>query len=685
MTDMLTILILVLPLASFLLCGLFGNVLKDKAGYVAAAAMLGTLVCTALLFFGSLYIPHEANEVAKLVAAEGGSTDGTPSPGGVSIHLFEWFSVGSLTIEAELWLDQLTMVMLWVVSFVGSMVFIFANGYMHGDKCVPRFFAYLSLFAFAMYLLILGSNFLMMFIGWEGVGLCSYLLIGYYYDKPFDDKISCADAGKKAFIVNRIGDFGFLLGVFFVFAYFGSLDFHELFKDGGIVASTVAAQGKQIMWVFPIIALLLFVGATGKSAQIPLYIWLPDAMAGPTPVSALIHAATMVTAGVYMLTRCNVFYFLAPEAMTIVAIVGAATAVVAASIGITQTDIKKVLAYSTVSQLGYMFLACGVGAFSVAIFHVFTHAFFKACLFLCSGSVIHAMHHEQDMTKMGGLKAKMPKTYWTYLISTIAIAGLPPLAGFWSKDEILYNAFISENGIGIYLWIAGIAAALMTSFYMFRSVFLTFHGTPRMTEEKYDHVHESPSVMTLPLVILAIGAACVGIFNLPGWVPLLPHHIFSDFLKPVIAFGQDLGIGRGTFKEVHHLSHSKELLLAAVSIIIAGLGFWYAKACYIDKYPELPEKNATAFRPFYTLSYNLWFYNMFCMKIVVGIFRIFCGIALRLDINLVDNFVNSMAGFAHGIGDHFRQMQNSQIQSYALWIMFGLNLVVLIFLYFYQV
>ena len=443
---------------------------------------------------------------------------------------------------------------------------------------------------------------------------------------------------KKAFIVNRIGDFGFLLGIFFVFTYFGTLDYHELFKNDGAVSTVLAMQGKKIMWVFPVIALLLFVGATGKSAQIPLYIWLPDAMAGPTPVSALIHAATMVTAGVYMLARCNVFFLsrtgcndgglrslVRRRHLSLPALVSH------------KRILKKCWPTRRSASWVYMFLACGVGAFSVAIFHVFTHAFFKACLFLCSGSVIHAMHHEQDMTKMGGLKEKMPKTYWTYVISTLAIAGIFPFAGFWSKDEILYKAITSNNGIGPILWVVGLAAAIMTAFYMVRSVILTFHGTPRMSEEKWDHVHESPSSMTIPLIILAFGACVVGFLNLPAWFPG-PHHVFSDFLAPATEIGKSIGLDQGTFKDPKHYLPATEFGLAILSIAIAGLGMFFAYYCYTMRYPKLPEKNAKAFAPLYSLSYNLWYYNMFCMKIVVGIFRILCEIALRLDIRLVDSF-----------------------------------------------
>ncbi|MBN1516826.1 NADH-quinone oxidoreductase subunit L [Candidatus Sumerlaeota bacterium] len=651
--------ILLLPAASAIICGLFGKYLKEKTGWVATGAMLGTLAITAILW--GLWI----------VDSQGNS--------GYVPWGFEWIKVGGFSIEAKFWVDELTLIMLTFVSLVGSMVFIYANGYMHGDPGTPRFFAYFSLFATAMFLLVLGANFPMLFIGWEGVGLCSYLLIGYYFDKDFDGKITCADAGRKAFITNRVGDFGFLLGMLFVLYFFGTLDFHQLFKDGGAVAGFLGENGTAMGWVFTAIALLLFIGATGKSAQIPLYIWLPDAMAGPTPVSALIHAATMVTAGVYMVARCNVFYWLSPEAMTIVAIIGALTAFVAASIGITQRDIKKVLAYSTVSQLGYMFLACGVGAFSVAIFHVFTHAFFKGCLFLCAGSVIHALHHEQDMTKMGGLKSEMPRTYWTYLISTLAISGIFPFAGFFSKDEILLNTYLVDLNIGKTLWLIGVATALMTAFYMFRSVYLTFHGKFRGSEEKWMHVEESPNVMTIPLIILAIGATTAGLLGLPAWFPALPQHILPHFLDHGVTLqGQHLAEQFGMSAiERHHISHSTELGLAVFSLLVAVGGWALAYFVYAKNYPALPEKLRNNLRPLWNLSWNLWYYNMFCMKGVCGGLMALYRFILAIDQHIVDGVVNGAGRVAQAVGGELREMQNGSVQAYAVWVLVGANIVML--------
>ncbi len=439
------------------------------------------------------------------------------------VRVFTWVAGGEITIwggrtvpldiAASFQLDALSAVMLGFVTFVGFLIHVYSVGYMHHepDRAYARYFAYLNLFMFSMLVLVLGSNLPVLFVGWEGVGLCSYLLIGFYFEKDW-----CASAGKKAFIVNRIGDFGFLLAIFAAFAVFGTVEFGDMFAEAAAHPELYAGSATMI-------GLLLFVGAMGKSAQLPLYVWLPDAMAGPTPVSALIHAATMVTAGVYMVARCNVFFRLSPTAMLVVGVVGGLTAVFAATIGLAQNDIKKVLAYSTVSQLGYMFLGAGVGAFVAAIFHVVTHAFFKACLFLGSGSVIHGCSGEQDIRKMGGLKKHMPITYWTFLAATIAIAGIVPFAGFFSKDAILASAFEAGygnlNGNGTWylaLWVLGVAGAVMTAFYMFRLVYLTFHGEFRGGAEAEHHVHESPWTMTMPLVVLGALSVVGGFLGVPG-------------------------------------------------------------------------------------------------------------------------------------------------------------------------
>ncbi|HEY6930085.1 MAG TPA: NADH-quinone oxidoreductase subunit L, partial [Thermoanaerobaculia bacterium] len=471
-----------LPLLGFLVCGLAGK--KMGQSFVSAVGAGSVLLATVAAF--TRLIPFAAGSREPVVE-----------------KLASWIAAGHFSVDLSFRLDPLSVLMTSFVTFVGFLIHVYSIGYMRHDETdagYARYFAYLNLFMFSMLTLVLAQNFLLLFVGWEGVGLCSYLLVGYYYDREY-----AAAAGKKAFVVNRIGDFGFLLGMFGIFSLFGSLDFDEVF-------GLAAAHPDRYAPLLTIVCLCLFVGAMGKSAQVPLYVWLPDAMAGPTPVSALIHAATMVTAGVYMVARCNVLFRLAPDAMGVVAVIGGVTAIFAALIGLAQNDIKKVLAYSTVSQLGYMFLACGVGAFVAGMFHVMTHAFFKACLFLGSGSVIHAMGGEQDMRKMGGLKSKLPTTYWTFLIATLAIAGIPPLAGFFSKDAILAGVFEDSRYV---LFGIGLLTAGLTAFYMFRLVSLTFEGRFRGTSEQEHHLHESPPSMTVPLVVLAFFSIIAGLIGLP--------------------------------------------------------------------------------------------------------------------------------------------------------------------------
>src|SRR3954453_21852761 len=487
---------------------------RKTAGAVACTMMVAALGVSLFAFWQLLGLPEDARAYDVNLA------DWIPQ-----IPLQTRNGIGLFHVTWGFRLDPLAGMMLLVVTGIGTLIHVYSTAYMADEPRggVARFLCYLNLFCFFMLMLVLGNNFLLMFVGWEGVGLCSYLLIGYWYEKK-----SAADAGKKAFITNRIGDWGFMLGVFLVFYTFGTFDFRAVQNAAAMMPVESAHFG-----VLSFICLFLFVGATGKSAQIPLYVWLPDAMEGPTPVSALIHAATMVTAGVYMVGRNAVLFSHAPTVMEIIAIVGALTAIFAASIGLVQNDIKRVLAYSTVSQLGYMFLALGVGAFAAGAFHVFTHAFFKALLFLGAGSVIHAMSGEQDMRNMGDLHRRIPITHWTMFIATFAIAGIPPFAGFFSKDEILWQAWSSEHGAYIFLWLIGVVTALMTAFYMFRLMFLTFHGRPRMSHEVEHHIHESPKSMTAPLVILA---AC-SIFA--EWLGV-PHSLggsnrFEKFLEPVFA------------------------------------------------------------------------------------------------------------------------------------------------------
>src|SRR5687767_3107354 len=472
-------------------------------------------------------------------------------------QLYSWIDSGDLSVPVRFAMDPLSAVMMLVVTGVGFLIHVYSTGYMGHEKAYGRYFAYLNLFTFAMLVLVMADNFLVMFLGWEGVGLCSYLLIGFWYERP-----SAAAAGKKAFVVNRIGDWGFLIGMFLVFVAFGTLDFGRVFSEAPDRLAFGSATATAI-------ALFLFIGAIGKSAQIPLHVWLPDAMEGPTPVSALIHAATMVTAGVYMIARCHILYALSPVALIVVAIIGAATALFAATIGLVQKDIKRVLAYSTVSQLGYMFLAMGVGAYVAGIFHLMTHAFFKALLFLGAGSVIHALSGEQDMDRMGGLKKHLPRTHLTMLIGTLAIAGVFPLSGFFSKDEILWHAW--QDG-GPLLWGVGLTGAFLTAFYMFRLYFLTFHGEERLTPEAKHHLHESPNSMTIPLLILA-ALSVVG-----GWIniPLVEGgQILGHFLEPVFA-----DIARVTGGAAHHgeaaaAGHAAaEITLMVISLAVALAGIF---------------------------------------------------------------------------------------------------------------
>ena len=503
--------------------------------------------------------------------------------------------------DAGFLLDPLSSIWLLFVTGVGMLIHIYSTGYMAHEGGYYRFFGYLNLFMFSMLTLILANNYVLMFVGWEGVGLCSYLLIGFYFHRK-----SASDAANKAFIVNRIGDAGFLLGMFFIAWYMGSLRYIDV---------TAAARSGHFQIGDPIITaatLLLFVGACGKSAQLPLYIWLPDAMEGPTPVSALIHAATMVTAGVYMVARSNALFVLAPKSMLTVAIVGALTAIFAASIGLVQNDIKRVLAYSTVSQLGYMFLALGVGAFAAGVFHVFTHAFFKALLFLGAGSVIHAMSGEQDMRKMGDLRGRIPTTYWTMFVATLAITGIPPFAGFFSKDEILWQTWTSEGGAYRILWGIGYITALMTAFYMFRLIYLTFYRKPRMSHEVEHHIHESPASMTMPLVVLAVMSLFAGFL---GW----PHSLggsdrFARFLDPVFAHGEarvfveegEAGQLAAGEKEEEHTS-SIEYLLMFLSVAAAGSGWFMAGRSYKNADKGYVEPIAAASAPVYNTLLNKYY------------------------------------------------------------------------------
>src|SRR5713226_935141 len=570
---------------------------------------------------------------------------------------FTWITAGNFRAGFDLQIDQLTVVMLMVVTGVGWLIHIYSTGYMAHEGGYYRFFSYLNLFMFFMLILVMGANYVLLFVGWEGVGLCSYLLIGFYFLKK-----SAADAGKKAFIVNRIGDFGFMLGMFLLFRTFHTLDFKDVFAQAGPMPMDAMGQ----LGTLTVACLLLFMGACGKSAQLPLYVWLPDAMEGPTPVSALIHAATMVTAGVYVVARSHILFAHSETAMLTVAIVGCATAFFAATIGLVQTDIKKVLAYSTVSQLGYMFLACGVSAFSAGIFHLMTHAFFKALLFLAAGSVIHAMGGEQGMRHMGGLSKKIKYTYATMLIATLAIAGIPPLAGFFSKDAILLSAFQIPGGHPLY--VLGLLTALLTSFYMFRLIFLTFHGKPRYDEHKV-HVHESPWSMLGPLVALAV-LSVIG-----GWVaaPALwggPDY-FASFLTPVF------GSHEGAEVLSEAAAHSLELTLAVVAVVSALLGLGIAYWLYLKR-PEKADGLAKSMAPAYRTLLNKYYVDeLYDATIVKPLLWISTNVFWKVaDVAGIDGAVNGIADGITTIGDRTRHTQSGNTRSYAVWVVIGALVVI---------
>ncbi|MBI2192737.1 MAG: NADH-quinone oxidoreductase subunit L [Planctomycetes bacterium] len=597
--------------------------------------------------------------------------------GGVlTTWVYRWFATGHLQIDVSLRVDALSAVMLLVVTGVGSLIHVYSMGYMHGDKGYARFYAYLNLFMFFMTTLVMADSLVLLFLGWEGVGLASYLLIGFWWEDPYK-----ADCGKKAFIVNRIGDLGFILGLLTLFSVFGTLDVHGVAADSaGLVERVRGVSGHldaripggvfagwTYQGVITLSCLLMFVGACGKSAQLPLYVWLPDAMAGPTPVSALIHAATMVTAGVYMVARMNFLYSLSPVAQGVVACVGTATALLAASMGLVQTDIKKVLAYSTVSQLGYMFLGVGLGAYSAGIFHLFTHAFFKACLFLGAGSVIHGMHHEQDIRKMGGLREFMPHTYRTFFYASLAIAGIFPFAGFFSKDEILLMAFTSESFpvLGKLLWGVGMVAAGMTAFYMFRLVFLTFHGECRADKHVQHHIHESPFSMVSVLWVLAFGSGLVGFLNFPRLNPW-----FSHFLDGLFAADQ------GVVSPAHHPALSLELSLAVFSMAWALAWILVARRFYVES-PAVPGEVAQSYPGAYHLLSERFFVDtIYEGGVVQPLWAAARGFFYRtVDVRIIDGLVNGVGLVASLAGEVVRIFQTGVARTYVLFVLFGAILV----------
>jgi NADH-quinone oxidoreductase subunit L len=610
------------PLLGFLLNGLFRKALnKPLIGVIGSGAILASFVVSLVLFF-----QVKAN----------GALPVEP--------LFSFINVEAFKVAFAFQVDQLSALFLLIITGVGFLIHVYSTSYMHKEPTehFGRYFAYLNLFVFSMLLLVLGANYVIMFIGWEGVGLCSYLLIGFWF-KNTDYNY----AAKKAFVMNRIGDLGFLLAVFWLLAKTGTVEYHEVFAQTAKL-STADITG---------ITLLLFVGAMGKSAQIPLYTWLPDAMAGPTPVSALIHAATMVTAGIYMIARSNVLYSASAVTQNVVAIIGLATALFAATIALKQNDIKKVLAYSTVSQLGYMFLGLGVGAYTGAVFHVMTHAFFKALLFLAAGSVIHAMHHEQDIRKMGGLKKYLPVTHLTFLAGCIAISGIPPFSGFFSKDEILAAAY-AKNPV---YWGLGVAGAAMTAFYMFRLYATTFLGTFRGTHDQEHHLHESPKAMTLPLIVLAVLSVIGGFVGVPE--VLGGHHELHAFLSQVL-----------TTETAHEAGHSTEYLLMGVSVAIAAIAIVIAIGKYRRK-PDLEEATGLG-----KVLENKWYIDELYDAVIVNPLLRFAGFLKNVvEKSGIDGIVNGVGRFVLYSSRQLRQLQSGQVGSYILFMVLSIVVLFLVF------
>jgi NADH-quinone oxidoreductase subunit L len=634
--------IIALPLAGSAINGLFGkNFPKPVVNTIAIGAVAGSFLCVLEAVREFSQLPAEQIPVIK--------------------QYFTWILAGPFRVDFKLQMDQLTVVMLLVVTFVGLLVHIYSTGYMAHDGGYYRFFSYLNLFVFFMLTLVLAANVVLMFVGWEGVGLCSYLLIGFWFLKQ-----SAISAGKKAFITTRIGDFGFTVGILLLFWTFKSVDYVTIFKQ----AAAMPVEAWGIGGVLTTICLLLFTGAIGKSAQLPLYVWLPDAMEGPTPVSALIHAATMVTAGVYMVARMNPLFSRAPLAMFVVALIGALTAFYAATIGLMQTDIKKVLAYSTVSQLGYMFLACGVGAYASGVFHLMTHAFFKGLLFLAAGSVIHAMGGDQEMPHMGGLRTKIPITFWTMFIATFAIAGIPGFAGYFSKDAILEAARFGPHA-NVYLWLLGVVAAGMTSFYMFRLIFLTFFGAPRY-DEHHVHVHESPSSMTIPLILLAILSIVGGWFAAPHLVG--GHDYFADFLHPVFT-AYSPAVQADAAQAAEETGSASIQLFRALTgwpVIVGIVGLILAWWFYI-KSPEIPKKLAQSLSGPYKLIYNKYYVDeIYNAVIIQPLLWISTNVLWHfVDEGVIDGTVNGTARVARETGSHVREIQSGNARSYATWVVIG--------------
>lgn len=612
------------PLIGFLINGFFGKKMsKTLSGAIASISVLASFVLAVLAF---VELRHSANKSHV-------------------VELFSWISSDTLKIPFDFLYDPLSSLFLLIITGIGFLIHVYSTGYMHDDEGFSRFFTYLNLFVFFMLLLVMGNNYLIMFVGWEGVGLCSYLLIGFWFKNT-----AYNNAARKAFVMNRIGDLGFLLGIILIFVSYGSITYGEVFSKAGIAGTSVVTS----------IALLLFIGAIGKSAQIPLYTWLPDAMAGPTPVSALIHAATMVTAGIYMVVRSNIFYSISDVAAETVAVVGVITALFAATIGVLQNDIKKILAYSTVSQLGLMFLGLGVGAYSSSVFHVTTHAFFKALLFLGAGSVIHAMGGEQDVRKMGGLKGKIKITYITMLLGTIAISGIPPFSGFFSKDEILAHVYEHSK----VLWFLGMLASMLTAFYMFRMLFLTFWGTFRGTREQEHHLHESPKSMTVPLMVLAALSVLGGLLGLPEFW----HQVnwIGEYLNPIISY-----------KNPAILSHAVEWFLMGIAVLSAIVVIYFTYALFVSN-KVLPAENEDKLKLWQKWIYNKYYVDELYEKAIRKPLDLVSGLFYKfIDLQIVDGIVNGVGSAVIGTGALIRRLQTGNIGFYVVSMVLGIALILL--------
>ncbi|MBI3809800.1 MAG: NADH-quinone oxidoreductase subunit L [Nitrospirae bacterium] len=627
-------LIPLLPFAAFLIIGLFGHWIRERAHWVAVPA-----VGLSFLLSVSTFMDIANSEPIR-------------------VTLYSWITSGAFDVNIGFYIDRLTATMLLLVTIVSGLVHVYTIGYMHGEQGYARFFAYIALFTFSMLMLVMADNFLQLYVFWEAVGLCSYLLIGHWYDRK-----SACDAATKAFVVNRVGDFGFGLGIMLIFVTFGSLQYDQVFgqavlAEGLTINILKPLGGAWLVGTLTVICLLLFTGAVGKSAQVPLHVWLPDAMEGPTPISALIHAATMVTAGVFMVARLSPLYNLAPAALDVVAVTGGATAVFAATIALTQNDIKRVVAYSTVSQLGYMMMACGLGAYTAGMYHLLTHGAFKALLFLGCGSVIIALHHEQDMRRMGGLKNKLPVTYWTMVIGSLALAGIPGFSGFFSKEEILAGAWLA-GPLGKTLTVVGLVTAFMTAFYSFRLVFVAFWGESRVDPHHADHIHEPSWTMTMPLIILAILSIFAGYFGIP------------HFIEPVLK-------GPAGVEAQHGGPAAFGIMIAAT---LMGLGGIAAAWVVYVKSPGMPDRLAEKWRQAYDYSFHKWYvdelYNQTIVKPTVDLAN---GLWRKVDVAVIDAMVNGVAAATVRWGRAMRLVQSGQVQHYALAMALGAVVILGVYL-----